>query len=136
VAQGVEDYYLGAGEGPGVWLGRGTAALGLRGEVLPEDLRAVFGGRAPDGALLARAPAGPERVPGFDLTLSAPKSVSLLHALGDPRLRYLVVSAHEDAVSAALDYLERQAAFLRRGHGGAEQVRAEGLVAASVLSQK
>ena len=34
-------------------------------------------------------------MPGYDLTFSAPKSVSLLHALGNERLQYLVVSAHE-----------------------------------------
>ena len=86
---------------------------------------------APDGQELARAPAGRERVPGYDLTFSAPKSVSLLHALGNTRLQYLVVAAHEDAVAAALDYLEREAALLRRGHGGREQVAAQGLVAAA-----
>ena len=42
-----------------------------------------------------------------------------------------MVSAHEDAVAAALDYLEREAALLRRGHAGREQVPAEGLVAAA-----
>ena len=127
----MEDYYLGAGEAPGVWLGQGADALGLQGEVAPEDLREVLVGRSPDGQELARAPAGRERVPGYDLTFSAPKSVSLLHALGNARLQYLVVSAHEDAVAAALGYLEREAALLRRGHAGREQVPAEGLVAAA-----
>ena len=81
VAAGVEDHYLGAGEAPGVWLA-GAEGLGLEGEVAPEDLRAVLGGRAPDGEQLAVAPPGRARVPGFALTFSAPKSVSLLHALG------------------------------------------------------
>jgi len=40
VAAGVEDYYLGSGEAPGLWLA-GAAALGLAGEVAPGDLRAV-----------------------------------------------------------------------------------------------
>ena len=40
VAQGKEEYYTGTGEAPGKWMGRGTEALGLRGEVAPDDLRA------------------------------------------------------------------------------------------------
>ena len=129
VAAGVEDYYLGAGEAPGCWLA-GAGALGLEGEVAPEDLRAVLAGHEPGGERLAAAPPGRARVPGFDLTFSAPKSVSLLHALGEPRVQSEVLAAHEAAVAAALGYLERHAAFLRRGHGGRERIAAEGLVAA------
>jgi conjugative relaxase-like TrwC/TraI family protein len=46
-------------------------------------------------------------VPGYDLTFSAPKSVSLLHALGAPAVQSEVLAAHEQAVAAALGYLER-----------------------------
>ena len=35
VAQGKGEYYTGAGEAPGKWMGSGTDALGLRGEVIP-----------------------------------------------------------------------------------------------------
>ncbi|MCD2193594.1 relaxase domain-containing protein [Actinomycetospora endophytica] len=45
VAAGRENYYTGAvadGEPPGRWWGAGTAALGLSGEVDPQDMRAVF----------------------------------------------------------------------------------------------
>ncbi len=101
VAAGVEDYYLGAGEAPGLWLA-GAAALGLEGEVAADDLRAVLEGRAPDGEQLAVAPPGRPRVPGFDLTFSAPKSVSILHALGSPAVQSEAVAAHEEAVAAAL----------------------------------
>jgi Ti-type conjugative transfer relaxase TraA len=129
VAAGVEDYYLGAGEAPGRWLA-GAGALGLGGEVAPEDLRAVLAGRAPGGDQLAAAPPGRARVPGYDLTFSAPKSVSLLHALGEPHVQSDVLAAHEEAVATAFGYLERHAAFLRRGHGGHERIAADGLVAA------
>jgi len=43
VAAGVEDYYTGAGEAPGYWLGAATPGLGLAGRVKPADLRAVLG---------------------------------------------------------------------------------------------
>ena len=80
VAQGVEDYYVG-GEAPGRWIASSNTMLGLTGEVAPEDLRAVLSGHDPSsGTRLGQ----PHRVPGFDLTFRAPKSVSVLFGLGDP----------------------------------------------------
>ena len=77
VAQGVEDYYLGHGEAPGRWVGSASVLLGLEGEVDAKVLRAVLEGRDPnDGVRLVQA--RKDRVPGFDLTFSAPKSVSVL----------------------------------------------------------
>ncbi len=133
VADGQEDYYLRSGEAPGVWCGRGTPGLGLRGTVSAEDLTAVLEGAHPrsGGALSARQRAA-ERVPGFDLTLSAPKSVSLLFALGEPEVREAVMAAHDGAVRAALGYLEREAAFGRRRRDGEiVPIASGGLVAAA-----
>ncbi|HUI02808.1 MAG TPA: MobF family relaxase, partial [Acidimicrobiales bacterium] len=48
----------------------------------------------------------------------APKSVSLLHALGTPQVSAAVREAHERAVDAALDYVERRALAVRRPEGG------------------
>src|SRR3954451_11826243 len=73
VASGVEDYYLGGPEAAGEWIGGGTAMLGLRGEVGGDDLHRVLAGEHPARGL----PLGrwnSSRVPGFDLTFSAPKS--------------------------------------------------------------
>jgi conjugative relaxase-like TrwC/TraI family protein len=133
VAAGAEDYYLREGEEPGRWLGGGADALGLCGLVAAGDLRAVLDGRDPvDGTQLVRGPGGDRaRTPGFDLTFKAPKSVSLLGALGDHEVRAEVSAAHAGAVEAALAYLEDHAAFLRRGRGGTELVPAAGLVAAA-----
>ncbi len=84
VAAGVEDYYTGSGEAPGQWYGSGSERLGLAGEVAAADLQAVLDGQDPrTGEPLGRAP-GKSRVPGFDLTFCAPKSVSILFALGGP----------------------------------------------------
>ncbi|MBJ7594888.1 MAG: relaxase domain-containing protein, partial [Candidatus Dormibacteraeota bacterium] len=133
VASGVEDYYLHAGEAPGQWLGAGTRALALRGEVSGDDLRRLLGGTHPaNGEPLSHAQGGRERLPGYDLTFRAPKSVSLLFALGEGEVSRDVKSAHEEAVRAALGYLEREAAFgRRRGEGGMVRVRGEGFVAAA-----
>src|SRR6056297_1104521 len=129
-SEGVEGYYLARGEEPGRWLGVGAEQLGLSGEVTAEQLRAVLDARHPDtGEQLARHPA--RKVPGFDHTFRAPKSVSLLWALGDRDTAAEVVAAHDAAVDAAVGYLQRSAGFSRRGAGGAETVAVDGFVAAA-----
>jgi conjugative relaxase-like TrwC/TraI family protein len=80
VATGREEYYTGSGESPGYWVGEGARRLGLDGEVAADDLRLVLSGVSPDGEVLtAGRVAEAKRVIGFDLTWSAPKSVSLLY---------------------------------------------------------
>ena len=118
VAEGLDDYYTGNGEMPGRWLGNAPGALGLCGTVSGDDLRAVLAGlnpgtgQTPNGDLL-RSWKG--RVPGFDLTFSAPKSVSVLYALADPLVRGQIVEALDAAVNDAVGWLEREACFVRRG---------------------
>ncbi|MCA1844005.1 MAG: relaxase domain-containing protein, partial [Actinobacteria bacterium] len=47
VALGVEDYYVGSGESPGVWQGQLAVELQLAGVVDPDQLRALLLGRDP-----------------------------------------------------------------------------------------
>ena len=131
VGQGIEDYFTGSGEAPGRWLGAAGAELELQGEVDGDALRAVLNGNRPDGsAPLTRSGQSKQRVPGFDLTFSAPKSVSLLYGLGDPDVSHAVRDAHEAAVDAALDYMQRHAAMGRRGKAGAISVLGNGFIGA------
>jgi conjugative relaxase-like TrwC/TraI family protein len=118
VASGLEEYYTGGGEAPGVWVGSGVEALGVVGEVEPADLRAVLAGLAPGTGLTPNGTAlraHPRRVPGFDLTFAVPKSVSVAYALGDRRVQHLIVTACEAALGETLGWLEREACFVRRG---------------------
>ncbi|MFN8204561.1 MAG: relaxase domain-containing protein, partial [Solirubrobacteraceae bacterium] len=86
VASGREDYYSGRGEAAGEWTGDGAAALGLAGEVPAGALeRLLAEGADPVSGEPLRATAG--SVVGFDLTFSAPKSVSMLYAASDPETR-------------------------------------------------
>jgi conjugative relaxase-like TrwC/TraI family protein len=131
VAQGVEDYYTGAGEAPGQWVGSASAELQMDGEVEADGLHTALGGSNPrTGDPLTATRAG-TRVPGFDLTFSAPKSVSLLYGLGDEHVSGQVRDAHDRATLAAFDYLERHAAVARRGRGGVEMVPGNGFVGAA-----
>lgn len=133
VARGVEDYYVHAGEAVGVWMGAGAASLGVAGEVADQHLVDLLAGKHPiTGEVHAHERPGHDRVPGFDLTFRAPKSVSLLFALGAGEVSREVKVGHEMAVRAAVGYLERQAGFTRRRLGGAiVSVPSEGFIAAA-----
>jgi conjugative relaxase-like TrwC/TraI family protein len=131
VAKGIEDYYSGEGETPGAWMGRGAARLGLGSEVASAELRALLGGLDPTTGLRLVGRDGAKRVPGWDLTFSAPKSVSVLYGLGGRGVAKEVAAAHDAAVAAGLAYLERHAtASRRRVDGKIHQIRGEGLAAA------
>jgi Ti-type conjugative transfer relaxase TraA len=135
VAEGREEYYSGSGEAPGTWVGSGRHALGLEGEVGAEELRTLLAGFSPQDrtSLGFKRPALSSRVAGFDLTFSAPKSVSLLYGLSTPEHSAAVRDAHDQAVAEALTYLERHALSARRGAGGERRIETEGLVAAAFM---
>ncbi len=137
VAAGLEDYYAGRGEAVGHWIGHGSAAEGLAGEVSPEQLARLFQAVHPDtGQALGAAytvRAGADRVTGWDLTFSAPKSLSVLWALGGGEVGMAAKEAHDAAVAAGLEYLEEHAAFSRAGKAGIRQVDTEGLLAAAFV---
>lgn len=118
-----DDYYS-EGKSPSAWLGRGAAALGLEGAVDREAFQRVLAGELPNGQRLGTAREGVwQHAPGWDLTFSAPKSVSVLaEAGGDRRL----VEAHERAVRTALEYIERESATTRlHTREGGDSVRHE-----------
>lgn len=136
VADGVEDYYFAAHEAPGVWLGGGAGSLGLRGQVSREQLVGLLAGRDPmSGDPLASGCAvrgDAARLPGYDVTLRAPKSVSLLWALTtDDAVRAELQAGHDTAVRATLQHLENVAAEARRGHNGSVRMPTTGFVAAA-----
>jgi conjugative relaxase-like TrwC/TraI family protein len=130
VGRSQEEYYTGAGEAPGQWAGAAAADLDIAGEVSELGFLRILNGAHPDTAARLSSPSRGDRVLAFDLTFRAPKSVSLLYALGGPRVSAAAREGHTRALAAALGYLERHAAIARRGHGGQELVRGNGFVAA------
>lgn len=86
------DYYGSRGETPLRWAGAGSARLGLFGEVTPAAYESAFGvGGFRDPLLGDRLVA--TRRPGFELVVSAHKTVAVLRVIGraddmhDPRHR-------------------------------------------------
>ncbi|HEX3622459.1 MAG TPA: MobF family relaxase, partial [Acidimicrobiales bacterium] len=128
---GPAEYYL-DGAVCGRWLGRAATSLGLAGPVDPEGFRRVLAGRDPatGDMLIGGRAATKGRTPGYDLTISAPKSVSLLAVLSDPAVGDQVREAHRRAVDAAMRLVDVEVATVRRGRDGSRQLPAE-LVAAS-----
>lgn len=101
------DNYYEAGDNPGgsEWLGEGAKHAGLTGAIDPKVFNDARDGTLPDGSTAAQNT--PNRVPGWDFTFSAPKSISLLALVGkDDRL----IEAHRAASKTAMGYMERHAA--------------------------
>jgi conjugative relaxase-like TrwC/TraI family protein/excisionase family DNA binding protein len=122
-SRGPIDYYLDPNEPPGRWRDEGCVAVGLSGEVRPEQLEAMIHGRHPGGGGSLGRGFGAKSARSFDATFSAPKSVSVLWALSpDIPVRTEVLLAHDAAVAAALDWLEEYGAVTRRGRNGVHQV--------------
>ena len=114
------------------WHGAAAAALGLPKHVSPRRFERILSGFVPGTEIrLGRVRDGEhQHRPGFDLTLSAPKTVSLEALLhGDRR----VTGAHDAAVKATLDWLETDLLQTRSYDPVTRQrprVAANGLVAA------
>ena len=111
-------------EPDGRWLGRAAAALGLVGTVDGAELRSLLAGVDPNTGEMLSAYHDRVRVAAYDCTYSTPKSVSVLHALGPEEVRTQVRAGHEEAAAAALGYLERRGAHVRRSlHAGKQRRR-------------
>ena len=131
VALSIDEYYAGVGESPGVWAGRWGGALGLSGVVEAEELRALVEGLAPGTGEPLLAGGRERTVRAFDMTFSAPKSVSLLWAFATEPVAEVVAAAHREAVAEALAFLEERAAVARVQAGGVRRrVETEGWVVA------
>jgi conjugative relaxase-like TrwC/TraI family protein len=130
---GRDDYYLQEDGPPGRWEGEGAARLSLSGPVRKSEFEAALKGIDPKTGERLAALGGrlQNHAAGWDMTFSAPKSVSVLWALSEARDRTPIESAHSSAVAAATRYLERTAAWARRGKGGAVREPTAGLLMAT-----
>ncbi|MGW5067144.1 MobF family relaxase [Streptomyces cyaneofuscatus] len=154
--QALTDAQEKAGLPPGVWMGRGLAALGLTaGQSLTErQMELVFGqGRHPDAdrierellddgadpetARLATALGQPieeiERrkatpLLALDFTFRPQASLVVLWALGDDHTRRVIERAHERAIETVLRWLEDEVAQTRWS-SGRQRAKAPTLVA-------
>ncbi len=110
-----DDYHVEGGLSPSAWFGAGADALGLSGEVDRDQFKAILDGKVAGVQLGTTRDGQVEHRPGWDVTLSAPKSVSIMAAVaGDRRL----IAAHSAAAKVALGYVEQHVAATRIRDGG------------------
>jgi conjugative relaxase-like TrwC/TraI family protein len=109
------DYYAEGEKVKGQWLGKGAEKLGLTGNVRSEQFERMRQGLHPETGEKLRQRRSPTKDGAkesharslYDLTFSAPKSISIMAILGkDERL----LNAHDRAVKEALAETERFAA--------------------------
>ncbi len=124
-----DDYYADGGLSPSEWNGKGAAALGLSGDVDRERFRDLLDGKVGERQLGTHRDGKLEHRPGWDLTLSAPKSVSIMaEVAGDRGL----IEAHGAAVKTALAHVETHMAATRiRDRGSVNREVTGNLVIAS-----
>ena len=124
---GQEGYYQKV-DTPSRWYGEGARLLGLEGKVKREDLIEVLQGHLPNGEdISSRGGRQAERRMATDLTISVPKSVSILAiAGGDPRIDGVL----QDAMEYTAKFIERESIVARIGKGGVETERTGKMVCA------
>lgn len=112
----VEDYYSQGSEAtPSRWLGGAAAELGLSGAVNRDHLLATLQGFDPRTGEALVQKAGVDRRYAFDLTFSAPKSVSIAWAVGTEEIKRGIEAAQDLAVERTLAFIEEKFALARRG---------------------
>ena len=123
--------YYSAGGAHSAWIGSGAKTQGLSGVVERDDLVHAMLGQIKDGPDMSSRGGKTEiaeRRYAMDLTLSAPKSVSIMAlAGGDERL----LAAHDAAVAAAMGYVQGHMVYARLGKGGADSEFTGSMTAAS-----
>ncbi len=112
-----DDYYAEGGLAPSEWLGEGAKTLNLNGAVYRDQFARLLAGHVAGQELGTMRDGEWEHRPGWDVTFSAPKSVSIMaEVAGDRRL----IAAHEQAVRTTLELAER--------HFSATRIREDGSI--------
>jgi conjugative relaxase-like TrwC/TraI family protein len=147
-------YYAESGTPPGRFLGRGLGGLNegngvpVGSAVSEQHLFRMLGmlqdpitgeqlGRPPQRGGAAYIDSrgvrrkAPAPVAGFDLTFSAPKSVSVAWAVADEATQGLIYAAHQAALEHVIGYAEQRVFSSRSGKAGVVQEDIAGVVAAA-----
>ena len=106
-----DNYYTAdAAQESSLWVGEGAEKAGLTGAVEIDAFKAILDGQMPDGTALGTGGKEGNRAVGFDMTFSAPKTLSMLaYVGGDERL----LAANMKATQAAIAWAEKNLAETR-----------------------
>lgn len=132
-----DNYYTkDGGYGDSQWMGKGAAALGLTGNIKPDEFRKILEGEVA-GQKLGKWGKNEEtgkkewqHRPGLDITLSVAKSASMVRQLGgDERLR----AALYEAAEATLRMIEQEYSIARVTTDGKTRAELTGNLVAAVF---
>jgi conjugative relaxase-like TrwC/TraI family protein len=114
------EYYAGSNEPVGHWYApAGDFGLADGSAVERQAFKRLYDAVDEDGRpLLDKVRQHKERTPAFDVTLSAPRSVSLAWAFASYETKRLIEAAQQRAARVTLAMLEREATWARRGRNG------------------
>lgn len=128
-----KDNYYFTGELSAAWHGLGADKLNLKENVTVEALESLLGGMLPNGEIIGLKSQSGEikHRGGYDLTFSAPKSVSWLALVGGHQE---FIDLHINAVKKVLNLIEKEAAEARKsGKDGIEYEKTGNLCFATIL---
>lgn len=117
------DYFSEEGSVIGVWGGKGAEKLGLNGQVKEKDFVNLAEGKDPrtEEQLIRYRNTKEEHTnhrAGFDITFSAPKSISLTSLIGEDKR---IIELHEKSVSRAMQEIEKYS-MVRNGENGRDEL--------------
>jgi len=118
----------------GYWLGKGVETLNLKGNIKQQQFKNLFEGFAPYSrqTKLVQNAGGENRQGGWDLTFSAPKSVSIFYSqMSDKSLeKRLLYEIHHVAVEKGIDFLSEHIFTRRSIPGGTRDDKADLVIGA------
>src|ERR1017187_2970784 len=98
------DYYVEDLDHQGVWMGQGAEILGIQGAIERDAFQLSLAGFV--GGHQVQNAGKENRQMGWDLTFSAPKSVSIVWAGAELTHKQEIELAHQRAIEVAFAYLE------------------------------
>src|SRR5437763_14673819 len=94
-----QDYYSAGQTVVGQWHGQGARMLGLAGEVTKDQFGALADNIHPMTGERLTLRHKENRIPGYEITFSAPKSISLIYGLtGDERIKAAIDNAFTETM--------------------------------------
>lgn len=125
-----DNYYLKEDKVSAHFVGKGVENLGLTNQqITSENIESLLSGELPNGQQIGNVD---KHRPGWDVTFSAPKSISIQALVnGDER----ILLAHDEAVKIALSHYEQYLTTRQRFNGLIEKYITNNLVAATFQHQ-
>ncbi len=96
-----DDYYTRSEKQDAEWFF--GESFGLSGDVKQQEFTFILSGFDKSGRKkLVKSAGAKDRRVGYDLTFSLPKSVSIMHVLGDKKVKKIIDQAHDEAIKKVL----------------------------------